>query len=196
LEQEILPRLAADALARGGSRLRIWSAGCASGEEPYTLALLFAFGERPRDQAPEILATDADSHLIERARRACYPASSLRDLPEPWRAAFERTGDNFCLKPEHRASVRFVEQDIGDAMPAGPFDLILCRNLVFTYFAEPMQREIAGRLAERLVPGGSLLLGTHESLPAPVRGLARKRSWLCRRTTEEGRAANAWCYRG
>ena len=67
--------------ARRANRLRIWSAGCASGEEPYTLALLFAFGETLSDCPPEILATDADPHLLQRARRACYPATSLRDLP-------------------------------------------------------------------------------------------------------------------
>jgi chemotaxis protein methyltransferase CheR len=135
LREEILPRLTAQGLVQGERRLRIWSAGCASGEEPYSLALLFAFGEMQTDQGPEILATDADPHLLERARRACYPASSLRDLPERWRAAFEGIGDALCLKPERRTSVRFLEQDIRETMPAGAFDLILCRNLVFTYFA-------------------------------------------------------------
>ena len=66
---------------RGETRLRIWSAGCASGEEPYTLALMFALGETPKSCEPEVLATDADPHLLARARRACYPAQ------QPARAA-------------------------------------------------------------------------------------------------------------
>jgi chemotaxis protein methyltransferase CheR len=120
----------------------------------------------------------------------------LRDLPEPWFAAFERTGDACCLKAQHRASVRFLEQDIRRSMPTGPFDLILCRNLAFTYFETPLQQGIAGRLAERLVPGGFLLVGTHESLPEAVAGLVQERPWLYRRGSEEGRANHARCRRG
>jgi chemotaxis protein methyltransferase CheR len=82
LERELLPNPIDRARARGETRLRIWSAGCASGEEPYTLALLLALGEALRGCWPEILATDADPHLLERARRACYPETSLRDVPD------------------------------------------------------------------------------------------------------------------
>ncbi len=110
LERELLPQLAVQAAARGETRLRIWSAGCASGEEPYTLALMFALGDTPKSCEPEILATDADPHLLARTRRACYPGSSLRELPATWRAAFERSGDEFCLKPAYRTPVRFLAQ--------------------------------------------------------------------------------------
>jgi chemotaxis protein methyltransferase CheR len=135
LECEILPRLAERARVRGETRLWIWSAGCASGEEPYTLALLFAFNhERLSECAPEILATDTEPHLLERARRACYPATSLRDVPDSWRAAFERFDDEHCLRAEYRTPVCFLRQDIRSALPENRFDLILCRNLVFTYF--------------------------------------------------------------
>jgi chemotaxis protein methyltransferase CheR len=164
LEREILPHLAERARARGETRLRIWSVGCASGEEPYTLALLFAFGEALSGCQPGILATDADPHLVERAQCACYPATSLRDVPDSWRAAFERSGDAHCLRADYCRPVRFAEQDIRHAFPESPFDLILCRNLVFTYFETSLQAAIARRLAERLVAGGMLLLGIHESL--------------------------------
>jgi len=185
LEREILPRLAERARARGETRLRIWSAGCASGEEPYTQALLFAFNhERLTECAPKILATDSDPHLLERARRACYPATSLRDVPESWRTAFEPFGEEHCLRADYRTPARFLEQDIRHAFPEGRFDLILCRNLVFTYFETSLQAEIAKRLAARLTPGGYLLLGIHESLPEPVPTLAQERPWLCRRLEE------------
>ena len=181
LEDELLPRLVAQALARGADRLRLWSAGCASGEEPYTLALIFAF-DRPSGIAGyEILATDADPHLLERARRGCYPRTSLRELPESWRVAFEASGDEHCLRPEYRTAVRFLEQDIRRGWPEGRFDLILCRNLVFTYFDASLQAAIARRLAASLVPGGLLLLGSHECLPEGVPGLVRERPCLYRR---------------
>jgi chemotaxis protein methyltransferase CheR len=182
LEREILPRLAERARARGDRKLRIWSAGCASGEEPYTKALLFAFGEAISDCRPEILATDADPHLLERARRACCPTTSLRNVPESWRAAFERFGEEYRLRPGYRRPVRFLEQDIRHAFPESRFDLILCRNLAFTYFETPVQTGIARRLAERLETDGMLLLGIHESLPESVPMLVQERPWLyCKR---------------
>ena len=143
LERDLLPQLTVLASARGENRLRIWSAGCASGEEPYTLALMFALSNTPKSGEPEILATDADPHLLARARRACYPGSSLRELPAKWRTAFARSGDEFCLRPEYRQPVRFLAQDIRRDVPTGRFDLVLCRNLVFTYFQAPLQAAIA-----------------------------------------------------
>jgi len=181
LERELPHELERQALTRGEFRLRIWSAGCASGEEPYTLALMFALGETPKRYEPAILATDADPHLLARARRACYSRSSLRELPATWRAAFERSGDAFCLSPAYRTPVRFLAQDIRRDVPDGRFDLVLCRNLVFTYFQAPLQAAIAGRLTEVLVPGGLLVLGSHESLPEAVSGLVQERPWLHRR---------------
>jgi chemotaxis protein methyltransferase CheR len=184
LEQEVLPQLAAQALARGDTRLRVWSAGCAIGEETYTLALLFAFEKTAMRCEPQILATDADPHLLERAHRACYPATSLRDVPDSWRAAFEQSADGFCLKPEYRSPVRFLEHDVRRGYPADCYDLTLCRNPVFAYFETSLQVAIAKRLAGRLMPGGVLVLGIHESLPAPVPMPSTKRFWLCYRRIE------------
>jgi chemotaxis protein methyltransferase CheR len=184
LEHEILPQLAERARARKETRLRIWSAGCASGEEPYTLALLFAFSATLEDSRPEILATDADPRLLERAHRACYPASSLREVPKSWAEAFEQSGDEYCLRAHYRVPVRFLEQDIRRECSEGRFDLILCRNLVFTYFESWLQAVIARRLGEGLSTGGFLLLGVQESLPEPVPMLAQEQPWLYRRREE------------
>lgn len=181
LEKELRPHLKDQALVRGDKPLRIWSAGCASGEEPYTLALMWAFTDRLSRCDVDIVATDSDPRLLVRARRACYPPSSLRDLPITWRAAFEPQDDEFCLKPQHRTSVKFLEQDIREQTPNGPFHLILCRNLVFTYFAPPVQIDVARGLAQALVSGGLLLLGAHESLPETFPALEPKRPWLYRR---------------
>jgi chemotaxis protein methyltransferase CheR len=181
LERELLPRLEQQVLARGDRRLRIWSAGCASGEEPYTLALMGAFSETPSRCEAEIVATDADPLLLARARCACYPSSSLRELPPEWRTAFVPQDDALCLKPEYRTPVRFLQQDIREGLAEASFDLILCRNLVFTYFAPSLQMEIARRMAQILVSGGLLLLGAHETLSAAVPMLEAEWPWLYRR---------------
>lgn len=152
----------AQLLARDGA-VRVWCAGCASGEEPYTLALV---KKRPK---LEIVATDADPHMIERARKAEYPASSVRELPaEERERGFEKIEGRFRLKP--RPEVSFSCEDVRETMPDGPFDLVLCRNFVFTYYDESLQREIAARMAERVAPGGALLLGHHERLPEGAPG--------------------------
>jgi chemotaxis protein methyltransferase CheR len=184
IEQELLPRLQAQVLARHERQLRIWSVGCASGEEAYTLALMCRFTPAVSRCQVEIIASDADSQLLARASRACYPASSLRELPNAWRVAFDVRNGEFCLQDTYRAAVCFTEQDIRQYSADGSFDLILCRNLVFTYFVPAVQMKIARRLAERLVPGGLLLLGVHESLPEPLLALEAESAWLYRRVHE------------
>ena len=168
LGRAVLPELARAAAARGETRLRCWSAGCASGEEPFSLALVWAFEAGPR--APrlglEIVATDAERHLIERASAARYGAGSLKDLPPGWRErAFDAADGLFALHREFRAYVGLESQDIRVAAPPGRFDLVLCRNMAFTYFAEPVQRTVLPRLMGALVGGGALVIGAHERLP-------------------------------
>lgn len=174
--QRLLPEVAAVALKRSDRTVRCWSAGCASGEEPYTLAMLWRHelaSDWPTIQL-EVLATDADETMIARAKAACYARSSLKDMPRQWlETDFAQSGAVFCLLPDRRGDVAFKLQDIRGAMPDGPFDLILCRNLAFTYFDEASQRHIMDRLKERLYSGGFLVLGMHEVLPPGSGGLNR-----------------------
>ncbi|SEU17978.1 CheR family methyltransferase [Stigmatella erecta] len=177
LSKHLLPPLLHGVKARSERVFRVWSAGCASGEEPYTVAVLFHLGLAP--QVPglqlELLATDADEFLLERARRGCYPPSTLRELPPEWASqAFTLTpqGEQ-CLTPELRQVPTFQRQDLRADMPEGLFHLVLCRNVAFTYFAPPLQREVLARLVERLAPGGLLTIGGHESLPEGAMGLER-----------------------
>lgn len=173
LECEVLPELAQRALARGERCLKVWSAGCGSGEEPYTVAILWTL--QLQSQFPtlqlQVLASDADPRLCRRARQACYPWSAVKNLPAEWRVrVFAEQDGQFCLKTEYLQLVRFTQQDIRSATPDGCFDLLLCRNLVFTYLVEEQQQEILARLRTVLQPGGALVTGIHENLPAGSTG--------------------------
>ena len=105
----------------------------------------------------------------------------MRDVAEGWRAAFEPFGDEYCLSTEYRTPVSFLERDTRHAFPEGPFDLVLCRNLVFTYFETSLQATIARCLAKRLLAGGMFLLGIHETLPESIPMLMQERPWLYRK---------------
>ncbi len=171
LEAVVLPALAASAVARGQRSLECWSAGCASGEEPYTLSIVWHLALARYAAALElhVLATDIDTDLLERAATACYGASGLKELPKSWRAAaFERRGAQYCLRQQFRTPVSFVRQDLCATMPERTFALILCRNLTFTYFDRALQENIARQFAARLDPGGVLVIGIHEKLPPQV----------------------------
>lgn len=151
-----------------------WSAGCASGEEVYTLKIVWnalVSPNREKDINLTVIGTDIDDVVLQRARVGCYQRGTLREMPDMLVAKhFDLIGDLLCVKDEHRRGVSFVKQDIRTAMPAGPFDLILCRNLVFTYFDLESQRRVLSKLAARLRPDGYLVIGAHESLPDGVSG--------------------------
>ncbi|MGI9515544.1 MAG: CheR family methyltransferase [Pirellulaceae bacterium] len=169
LRDQILPELAADTVARGEPALRIWSAGCASGEEAYTLGIMWQLDIGPRFPEIElsINATDIDEQMLARARRACYSRSSIKDIPKYWReAAFVEQEQEFCVKPVFRKWIEFHQQDIRIQMPAGQFHMILCRHLAFTYFDGDLQRSISRQLIDRLEPGGVLVTGKQETSPA------------------------------
>ena len=169
LGDTVLPALAARAVARTGATVHCWSAGCASGEEPYTLSLIW--NQRIRLQFPHVVlsvvATDIDATLLDRARVACYSHSSLQELPRAWiDAAFVRHNDRYCLRDASKSCVECLQQDIRTVQPSGLFDLVLCRNMAFTYFDEPAQRGIVSRLAAQISPDGFLVVGRRETLPS------------------------------
>jgi len=171
----VLPQLGAQVLAATRSTLLAWSAGCASGEEPYSLSLVWAFEIQqglPR-VGLDVIGTDIDDELLKRADESCYPSGCLRDLPVEWRTtAFDELAEVYCLREEYKRRVRFRKHDIRGEPPNGPFDIVLCRNLVFTYFDEAMQMVTAEKLHRALREGGALVLGRHEHLPPEVAGFA------------------------
>lgn len=168
LADAVLPALSQQARERHEPSMRAWSIGCASGEEPYTLLLAWRLGRSvPMPGIGlDILATDVDATVLQRAATACYPSSSIKLLPPAWSAAaFDRIDGRYCLREPYRTGVRFERQDVRTALPDRRFDLILCRNLAFTYFDAALQRETLGRLLARLRPGGAFVIGRREALP-------------------------------
>ena len=167
LARQVLPELARRAAA-DGRPVRCWSAGCASGEEAYSLKILWDLDVRQAEQASglEVTGTDAGDDLLARARRGCYEPGSLKDAPAHWLAqAFEAEDGLHCVRARHRDGLRFIRQDIRRQAAEGPFDLVLCRNLAFTYFEPELQADVLARIAAALAAGGYLVIGSHERLP-------------------------------
>lgn len=168
LRGEELPRLAWEARSEGRRTLRCCSLGVGSGEEPYSLRLLWDL--YLQDQFSElqfqILGLDAEPVALERACCACYRASSLKELTErELEAGFKPQGEWFYLKPNFRHDVSFCFGDIRAGLPEGLFDVLLCRNLVFTYFDRPSQLKLLNQVKESLRPGGVFIIGGKEFLP-------------------------------
>lgn len=177
LASVVLPALADAETLAAGHRLRAWSAGCAMGEEAYSLVLIWhkRVAGTYSNLDIEVTGSDIDETLLARARRACYAYSSLKALPQPWlRSSFDQQDDEYCLDPRLRSKVQFVHGDIRDRPAMGPFHIVFCRNLAFTYFDTTLQLEMLEYLRGCLVGGGALVTGGHESLP---KGLAGFDTW-------------------
>jgi chemotaxis protein methyltransferase CheR len=138
--------------------LRIWCAGCATGEEPYSLSV--ALLEAGRDLAADaILATDLSRRALARAQGGLYRARALRRLPRELAGRWFQASDQGArVDPQVAAPVAFQRHNLLDPPPPGPFDAVLCRNAII-YFEPEVARAVLARLAGALAPGGLLLLG-------------------------------------
>jgi len=176
LRDRVLPQLAKRVIDEGENELRCWSAGCSSGEEPYTLQIIWKICVGPmlsRKISLRIVATDVNEGSLKRAMMGCYRPGTLRDIPEDLRDSFMPFGDMFLIRQPFRENIEFLRQDIRRSLPDGTFHLILCRNLVFTYFDEGLQRETFERILGKLGPGGLLGIGGHEALPEGLAGIRK-----------------------
>ncbi|OIR00343.1 chemotaxis protein methyltransferase [mine drainage metagenome] len=152
----------------GPGRLRLWSAGCSTGEEPYSMAMTLMDSLSPAQRRDAlILATDIDTSVLERAARGRYPAKAAERLPAGYRRRFigaEDEDGRIEIAEEVRAAIRFRRLNLLDSWPMkGLFDVIFCRNVAI-YFDKPTQRALVDRYANSLKPGGLLFLGHAESL--------------------------------
>jgi chemotaxis methyl-accepting protein methylase len=161
---------------RRRERIQVWSAGCASGEEPYSLGALFHRHARERQElerlrSVEIVATDIDARILEIARHATYDEAAFGDTPTDLRAAYFSPGAPATVVPEVRALVTFGRHDLlSHPAPRPAFDLIVCRNVII-YFDRESQERLFERFASALAPGGFLVLGKVETLLGPARAV-------------------------
>jgi RNA 3'-terminal phosphate cyclase (ATP) len=172
----VLPACAQAAQSRKDRTVRVLSAGCASGEEPYTIALIWTLrlAERFPGVALNIAALDIDDTMLSRAKTACYVAGSFKDLPSDLREnGFESVEGVYCLRQAFRSCVKLQKADIRQGLPDGPFDLVLCRNTAFTYFDDAAQKAVLSDLDAKLRSNGYLVIGGHESLPGDAREYER-----------------------
>lgn len=156
-------------LIKSGNPIRLWSAGCSSGEEPYTLGMLLLDAQPGvSSNRLSILATDISERVLEKARAALYDPHSLRHTEQQWlRQYFETRSDGFFgISDRVRQLVKLSQANLID--PAlggrlGPVDLILCRNVII-YFDEPSRKAVMANFHAALIPGGYLIMGLSETL--------------------------------
>ncbi len=170
LAEDTLPLLIYEKVRRRRRVLRFWSAGCATGEEAFTLGmiLLDLLGdERPRFIA-SILGTDVDRASLEVAQNGVYTAKQVESVPEEYRDAYlAPRGASYQVVPALRRVVRFRAMDLFADPLETHFDAVLCRNVAI-YLSEPMQHRLLGNLRDALNEGGYLVLGKTETPVGPA----------------------------
>lgn len=164
---QVVPTLLAAKKARRQRIVRLWSAGCATGEEPYSLAMSMLDGiqrTRSSDALPMVIGTDIDPKALAVAKAGQYPASLIPQIPIADRHRYlESTGDTFRMKPEVMRIVRFQYLNLFEDAPIQGIDVVFCRN-VFIYFNHADQTRMLEAFWEALNKGGYLVLGRSERL--------------------------------
>ena len=168
LETEVLPRWRAEAEQRARPRrVRVWSAGCSTGQEPYSIAMTLL--AHLAGWEIEVLATDLSGRALRQAISGVWPLEKATEIPEQYRTAYMRRGVRsqaglMSAGSELRAVIRFQRLNLNDELPElGGFDLVFCRN-VLIYFDPASRTNAVRRVLSRLVPRGYLFVGHAESL--------------------------------
>lgn len=165
--EEIVPELIKQKSARGSRSLRIWSAGCSTGEEPYTIAMLLSDIPELRGWNIEIIGTDISQKVLQHARRAVYGKSSFRVTEElQLKLFFNQQEDGYKVKDSIREQVTISHLNLFDTnrlVMLGKMDLIFCRNVII-YFDQTAKKRVIESFYNSLYDGGFLLLGHSESL--------------------------------
>jgi len=164
METSLIPAM----LTKNRRELRVWSVGCASGEEPYSLCLLWKarFENDWPQMGLSILATDIDESLLQRAQEGRYKKSSVEGIPGDILGRFFKVeSGSYALAKDIRERVEFKKHDVMNEQPFSEMDLILCRNLIFTYFSKQRQMDVLKKIAFSLNEECFLVIGENESLP-------------------------------
>jgi chemotaxis protein methyltransferase CheR len=159
---------------QSGGKVRLWSAGCSSGEETWSLLMTFlgedaSAGANIAKRDLRLLASDIATHAIAKARAGAYRTEDLKPIPEPLRRNWTRgQGEDSTIAPEVQQLARFRSLNLlGDWPMQGQFDTIFCRN-VMIYFDNPTKERLVHRFAEKLAPGGWLYIGHSERVTGPA----------------------------
>ncbi len=165
LEKKILPDLHMKKFWENPRSLRIWSAGCASGEEPYSIAITIADALEFADAWNiHVLATDISREALDHAESGVYGAREMENVnPRQREQYFSKVGDQFMVKPRIRNMVTFAPMNLAQMVYMGKFDCIFCMN-VLIYFSRDRQAQLIQRFYDYLEPGGYLFLGHAESI--------------------------------
>jgi len=188
-EKRVLPELHVKKFWKNPRTMRIWSAGCSTGEEPYSIAITIADTVAFSDAwNVEILATDIGRHALKHAERGVYAGRSIAKVNERQLAAhFAPVKSGHEIRPRIRKMVNFVQMNLSSAVYLGRMDMIFCMN-VLIYFSEERRRELVQRFYDTLEPGGYLFLGHSESLskmPGKFQAIVLNDCILYRKPTAE-----------
>lgn len=167
IEDKIYPEL----IQNARNRIKIWSAGCACGEEAYSLSILWHKLTAHSDKRTqlEILATDVNPVCIERAQKGWFEKSSLKEVdPATIAAYFEKRPNKhqYIIHSCAKAPIRWQVHDLLTPISAGPFHIIMLRNNLLTYYKGTKKEDAFQMILDRLIPGGYMMVGSHENLPS------------------------------
>lgn len=162
---DVLRTIILPALHKNNPRLKVWSAACSTGEEPYSLAMILA--EAGLLRSSQVHATDIDDGALQRAKDALYQERSLKEVPPDYVVRyFTKQGDYYHVKPELTQSIQFKKQNLLEDSFDSQYDLIICRN-VMIYFTEEAKTMLYHKFARALRPGGVLFVGSTEQIFTP-----------------------------
>ncbi|HWK24692.1 MAG TPA: protein-glutamate O-methyltransferase CheR [Ureibacillus sp.] len=161
LQNKIFPQL-----LESNKRLKIWSAACSTGEEPYTISMVLSHF-LPLSQV-QVLATDLDDNAIQKAKLGLYPERSLAEVPNPNKTKyFVQEGSFYKVKDEIKRTIKFKKHNLLNDPYDSNYDLIVCRN-VMIYFTEEAKDQIYHKFSKALRPGGILFVGSTEQIFNPA----------------------------
>jgi chemotaxis protein methyltransferase CheR len=175
LREVALPALVRSAGSGREERLRIWSAGCSTGQEPYSIAMTLCQLLPPAFPV-EIVAVDVSAQALKTAAAGVYTAADVRSVPPVLLATyFRKRNDRWTVVPAVREMVKFLHYDVRDGFYIGKFDMIFCCN-VLLYFTPSVKRQVMDRLTMALVPGGFLFLGHADGVTPSAQHYDRRRA--------------------